>query len=320
MRRSIVNRKLTQPGVGRGPLAHLSKAPIVCCHLGLSTPLLCSNNLLTMPFLPNRVVGISENAERLYGHWLGSIEERLHAPDCDRYELCRTVLTEIHFPHLIGSDPATLPVATQVALAQMDARNVTVEPEYYAEIDLERYERVKPLIWLWEMFDRSSLAENVYLGVKFRRILARRIFRKCGRNFKAFHHVKLSFGYNLEVGDNVVVHRHVLLDDRGGIRLGDGVSVSDFANVYSHSHGVVEGRDITTPVTVIDAGVRITYHATVMSGVHLAEGSMLGAFGVATKDTQPNGVYAGIPARKIKDKPAGSRQPPTLDPLADPLD
>ena len=269
-----------------------------------------------MTFLPNRVVEISEGADQLYDRWLGSISERLDDPDCDRYELCRSVLTEIHFPQLSGVDPDTLPVATQVALAQMDARNVTLEPEYYAEIDPERYERVKPLIWLWEMFDRSALADNVHLGVKFRRILAKRIFRKCGHNFKAFHHVKLSFGYNLEVGDNVVVHRHVLLDDRGGISLGDGASVSDFANVYSHSHDVVEGRDITTPVTVIEAGVRVTYHATVMSGVRLAKGSMLGAFAVATKDTEPHGIYAGIPARKIKDKPARSGQPPTLDPLA----
>ncbi|MEC9298621.1 MAG: acetyltransferase, partial [Gemmatimonadota bacterium] len=102
-----------------------------------------------MTFLPNRVVAISEDAERLYDRWLGAIDERLDEPDCDRYELCRTVLTEIYFPQFNGVDPETLPISTQVTLAQMDARNVTLEPEYYAEIDLERYERVKPLIWLW---------------------------------------------------------------------------------------------------------------------------------------------------------------------------
>ena len=270
-----------------------------------------------MVFLPNRKVDIDAHASRLYDAWLGSIEERLGDPSCDRYELCRTVLTEIHYPDLAGVDPETLPPSTRVVLAQMDARSVTLEPEYYAETDLERYDRVKPLIWLWEGFDRSALGENVYLGVKFRRVLAKRIFRSCGRNFKAFHHVKLSFGYNLEVGDDVVVHRHVLLDDRGGIRLGNGASVSDFANIYSHSHDVVEGRDITTPVTVIGDGVRITYHATVMSGVHLADGTMLGSFGMATRDTDPHSIYAGIPAKKIKDKPVRERPPPTLDPLAD---
>ena len=46
-----------------------------------------------MTFLPNRVVAISEDAERLYDRWLGAIDERLDEPDCDRYELCRTVLT-----------------------------------------------------------------------------------------------------------------------------------------------------------------------------------------------------------------------------------
>ena len=115
-----------------------------------------------------------------------------------------------------------------------------------------------------------------------------------------------------------MLQRPWLMAGRGGISIGDGASVSDFANVYSHSHDVVEGRDITTPVTVIEAGVRVTYHATVMSGVHLAEGSMLGAFAVATKDTEAHGIYAGIPARKIKDKPGESRRPPTPDPLAEP--
>ena len=254
---------------------------------------------------------------RLYDAWLESVEERLDDPSCDRYELCRSVLTGIHLPELVGVDQRTLPLSTQVLVAQMDARSVTMEPEYYADTDLERYERVKPLIWMWEGFDRSALGENVHLGVRFRRILAKRIFRNCGKNFKAFHHVKLSFGYNLEVGDDVVVHRHVLLDDRGGIKLGDGASISDFANIYSHAHDLVEGRDITTPVTVIGAGVRITYHATVMSGVHMGDGTMLGSFGMATRDTDPQSVYAGIPAKKIKDKPSRERPPPTPDPLAD---
>ena len=254
---------------------------------------------------------------RLYDAWLESVEERLDDPSCDRYELCRSVLTGIHLPELVGVDQRTLPLSTQVLVAQMDARSVTMEPEYYADTDLERYERVKPLIWMWEGFDRSALGENVHLGVRFRRILAKRIFRSCGKNFKAFHHVKLSFGYNLEVGDDVVVHRHVLLDDRGGIKLGDGASISDFANIYSHAHDLVEGRDITTPVTVIGAGVRITYHATVMSGVHMGDGTMLGSFGMATRDTDPQSVYAGIPAKKIKDKPSRERPPPMPDPLAD---
>ena len=276
-----------------------------------------------MAFLPLRAVGLPADTERLYEEWLRSLDAELDRPDCDRNELCRRVLTEIYYPGLAGRDPASLPAATRVALTQMDPRSITLEPEYYGELDVERFYRVKPLIWLWEMFDKSPLGENVHLGIQFRRILAKRIFKRVGRNFKAFHFVKLSFGYNLEVGDNVVVHRHVLLDDRGGIKIGNGASISDFANVYSHSHDIVDGRIVFTPETVIEDGVRITYHATILAGTRIATDSMVGAMALATKDTEPHKVHVGIPARAVKEKSAeerAQRRPPTGDPLADDRD
>ena len=176
------------------------------------------------------------------------------------------------------------------------------------------------MIWLWEMFDRSPLGENIELGIRFRRVLAPYVFARCGKNFKAFTHVRFSFGYNLEVGDNVVIHRHVLLDDRGGIEIGHGSSVSDFANVYSHSHNIVDGRIIYRPKTVIGKGVRITYHATILAGTHVADDSMIGTSAVLTKSTEPHWVYVGVPARKVKEKPADEREAKagrTGDPMAD---
>lgn len=273
-----------------------------------------------MSFLPLRPVPVANAARSLYDEWLAWLREALDDPTTDRNDLCRAVLTDIYFPGLSDADPAGLSTASRVALAQMDPRNVTLEPEYYEEIDLARYEPRKPLIWLWEMFDRSALGENVELGIHFRRILARHVFGRCGRNFKAFTHVRLSYGYNLEVGDNVVIHRHVLLDDRGGIEIGDGSSVSDFANVYSHSHNIVDGRIVYLPRTVIGAGVRITYHATILAGTRVADDSMVGAGSMLTKSTEPHWVYVGVPARKVKEKPADERAakaPRTPDPMAD---
>jgi acetyltransferase-like isoleucine patch superfamily enzyme len=273
-----------------------------------------------MAFLPLRSVDIADAADRAYTDWLDAIAAELARPDCDRNELCRRVLTQIWFPGLADSDPVRLPEATRIALLQMDPRNVTLEPEYYAEIDVERYARVKPLIWLWEMFDKSALGENVHLGVKFRRVLAPHIFKRCGRNFKAFHFVKLSFGYNIEVGDDVVIHRHVLLDDRGGLRIGDRASIADFANVYTHTHALHDGRDVDTPAVIIGNGVRLTYHATVLAGVHMHDDSMLGAMAVATKDIASGDVALGIPAQPKLKKPAPAERPAfpaSKDPLAE---
>jgi len=272
-----------------------------------------------MSFYPLRPVPVAERAASAYGEWLEWLGASLDDPKCDRDELCRTVLTDLYYPGLASADPADLSQTTRLALLQMDPRNVTLEPEYYQDIDLALYAPRKPLLWLWEMFDRSPLGENVELGIRFRRILAKHVFASCGKNFKAFAFVRFSFGYNMHVGDGVVVHRHVLLDDRGGIEIGDGASVSDFANVYSHSHNIVDGRIVYTPKTVIGKGVRITYHATILAGTHIADDSMIGTGSIVTKSTEPHWVYVGVPARKVKEKSAEERankRPATPDPFA----
>jgi galactoside O-acetyltransferase len=244
----------------------------------------------------------------LANEWLDKIDDELKT-GADRALLCRRTLCEISYPeYAINWETAVedkkLPPATRLALTALDPRNITLEPEYYAEVDDAKFAKVKPLLWLWYSFDRTVLGgQNVELGVRLRRVLAPYIFKKCGENFKAFQFVEFSFGYNMEAGDNVVVHRYVLLDDRGGIRLGNSVSISDFANVYSHTHSIVDQRDVTDAQTLIDDGVRITYHATVLAGVHVHEQAMVGAMAVATKDVRPYHVYVGIPAKSVRVKP-----------------
>jgi acetyltransferase-like isoleucine patch superfamily enzyme len=244
----------------------------------------------------------STESVELYDGWLAEIGAALERGD-DRWELCRRTMTEIFYPQLAVVDPDLLPLASRIALAHMDARNVTLEPEYYHEVDAERFQQRKPLIWMWQLFDRSPLAGNIHLGVRFRRVLAPHIFKRVGRNFKAFHFVEFSFGYNLEIGDDVVVHRNVLLDDRGGIVLGNRVSISDYANVYSHTHSIVDQLDVTCAKTVIGDDVRITYHATILAGAHVGENAMVGALAVATRDVRPWHVNVGIPAKAVRVKP-----------------
>ena len=261
-----------------------------------------------MPYLPLRSLA-DRPTRTVAADWLASLAAALDDRSTDRSDLCRRTLASLFYPEYAENwetavEDQKLAAPTRLALAATDPRNVTLEPEYYGECDDARFQRVKPLLWLWYSFDRSLLGgQNVWLGVELRRLLARHIFKRCGENFKAFQHVEFSFGYNMEVGDNVVVHRHVLLDDRGGIVLGNNVSVSDYANIYSHTHSIVEQKDVTNACTVIEDGVRITYHATVLAGVRVHEQGMVGAMAVATKDVRPYHVYVGIPAKSVRVKP-----------------
>ena len=274
-----------------------------------------------MPLLPLRQLPAAGNSS-LAEAWLERIADRLERAGSAADErvaekralLCRETLAELTFPEYAGNYETaladdSLPMGTRLALSALDPRNITLEPEFYSDCEDAKFQLVKPLLWLWYSFDRTVLGgQNVDLGVKLRRMLAQKIFRRCGENFKAFQHVEFSFGHNMEVGDNVVIHRHVLLDDRGGIRLGNNVSVSDYANIYSHTHSIVDQRDVTNALTVLEDGVRVTYHATVLAGVHVGVQGMVGAVAVATKDVKPYHVYVGIPAKSVRVKPNAPEQ------------
>src|SRR2546421_410477 len=109
---------------------------------------------------------------------------------------------------------------------------------------------------LAEKLDDSALDRNVVAREALTRLYL-------GRDVRIFHEVEFSFGYNLSVGNGVTIHRNVLIDDRGEVVIGDDASISDYANIYSHSHAVEDIHDVSLGRTVIGDRVRITYHAVV---------------------------------------------------------
>ena len=241
-------------------------------------------------------------AEKDYESFLSELRSALTDGRQDPNDVVRDILISIYFPGSTFQPPDQLSVASRAVLHTLDPRNTTTEPEYYSDIDAAKYAERKPFIWLWQMFDRSALGQNALLGHSFRRMLAPLIFRSVGANFKCWHFVEWSFGYNLTFGDNVVVHRHVLLDDRGGIEIGNNVSISDYANIYSHSHDIYDIHRVYTPTTTIRDGVRVTYHATVLAGITVGENAMVGSGSVVTRDVEANQIVAGIPAKPVKTK------------------
>jgi acetyltransferase-like isoleucine patch superfamily enzyme len=54
--------------------------------------------------------------------------------------------------------------------------------------------------------------------------------------------------------------------------------------------------------TEIGPRARVTYHATVLSGVTVGEHGIVGSMGVASKDVEAFHIVAGIPAKTVKVK------------------
>lgn len=256
-----------------------------------------------------RALSAQPEAQVDFDEFLDGLHRSLTDGRRDPNDVVRDALFQIYCGPALSIESQTarpkadsLSPAARSVIHSFDPRNIATEPEFYPDIDAKLYIERKPYIWLWQMFDRSPLGQNAILGHPFRRMLAPLIFRSVGENFKCWHFVEWTYGYNLSIGDNVVIHRHVLLDDRGGIEIGNNVSVSDYANIYSHSHDVYDITNVKNQVTRIGNGSRITYHATVLAGTQIGESAMIGTSAVVTKDIEQNGIAVGIPAKTIKVK------------------
>lgn len=253
-----------------------------------------------MPHYKYRELKPTPEAEAKFTRWIAHLDAeftRNRTPEV-RCEIVRNELHQLFLGRPHGGEPDS----NKIMEFSFDPRNITLEPEYYGDIDAEKYAVVKPLIWFWQMYDRTPVGLNHWLGFRFRAMLGRHIFKHLGKDVKIFHGVEFSYGYNLTIEDNCTIHKYVLLDDRGEIIVREGSSISDYANVYSHTHDINDSSDVTNRATLIGPRARVTYHATVLAGSRIGEDAMLGAMGVATHDVPPSTVSAGIPARPIRSK------------------
>src|SRR6185369_4795351 len=228
-----------------------------------------------------RALSAQALAEQDYDAFLTELQKSLTDGRRDPNEVVRDTLFESYYG-ASQPDRENLSLPARAAYHALDPRNVATEPEYYTDIDQKLYAERKPMIWLWQMFDRSPLGQNSLLGHRFRSMLAPMIFRSVGDNFKCWHFVEWSFGYNLYIGDNV--------------------SISDYANVYSHHHDIYDIHKVETPRTRIGNGVRLTYHSTVLAGMEISDNALVGTGAVVTRNVEPYHIVVGIPAKTVKIK------------------
>lgn len=160
----------------------------------------------------------------------------------------------------------------------------------------------KCLQLLWEIFDKLPLCPITNFAIPFRRILAKKIFKKCGKNFIAMEGIRFNFGHNIEIGDDVFINRDVFLDGKGGISIGNFVTLTEKVEIYTHTHLECNHAErIYAPVKVKDFA-KIFSHAMVLPGVTLGEQAVVAAQSVVTKSVDANTFVSGIPARPTRER------------------
>jgi len=251
--------------------------------------------------MTKRHLSLPTYAEQGLREFLAEVDDRLSS-DEDTCDVVEDVLIDLHGDrdaYERWQNGGDVTPAERVRLQGYDPCNTTLESEYYAEKDEERFEEAKYLQWLWRQFDATPMADNVEFALRFRRMLADHLFESCGENCRFFKNISFTYGYNIEIGDNVVVHDDVHLDDRGKLTIGDRVSISDDAHVYTHDHDIVDQTEVSNYHTIIEDDVRITYDSMVRAGVRVGENAVLAAKSIAGKDIPAHHIAGGTPAKSL---------------------
>ncbi len=142
------------------------------------------------------------------------------------------------------------------------------------------------------------------------RRLARWKLRSFGEGSSLRPHSILVRTDRIDIGKRVVIRPYTIImaDDLANICIGDDVLIGSGVHLYSSNHRF-DQRD--TPIAsqgyspsedlVIENDVWIGANAIILPGVRVGQHSVIGAGSVVSKSIEPYSVYAGVPARKIKD-------------------
>jgi maltose O-acetyltransferase len=111
----------------------------------------------------------------------------------------------------------------------------------------------------------------------------------------------------LHIGARCMLNTPLFIDLNDHVRMGDGVNIGHHTTLITSSHVIGDsqrraGLLTTAPITIED-GAWLGARVTVLPGVTIGKGAVIGAGALVTKDIPPNVLAGGVPARVIKPLP-----------------
>jgi acetyltransferase-like isoleucine patch superfamily enzyme len=132
-----------------------------------------------------------------------------------------------------------------------------------------------------------------------------------GLRVRIWGRMKVVIGRNFYIGRDSFIETDVIIGDN--VMFGNRVALigrydHHYQQVGTPTRLAVQIRDPDYNwkglgmTTVIENDVWIGYGSTVLGGVRIGEGSIIGAGSMVTKDVEPYSIYAGVPARKMRNR------------------
>ena len=112
----------------------------------------------------------------------------------------------------------------------------------------------------------------------------------------------------ITIGKQVGINHHVTMDGgKRGISIGDHCRIAAYCSIYAFNHRtekqrLIHEQNVRSEGIQIASDVWLGAHVSVLDGVTIEMGAIVGARSVVTKNIAPYVVVAGNPAIKIKDR------------------
>ncbi|MEM2175655.1 MAG: acyltransferase, partial [Candidatus Micrarchaeia archaeon] len=144
------------------------------------------------------------------------------------------------------------------------------------------------------------------IGDYLRYVVLKVFLRKIGRGTIIRDGVTIYFPEKIEIGNNTTINEFCFVDGFGGVKIGNNVRIAHRTSIISEDHSY-ENPDIpiylqdkkAAPV-IIEDDVWIGCNVTILKGVRIGKGSIIGSGAVVTEDIPDYSVAVGSPARVIK--------------------
>ena len=165
----------------------------------------------------------------------------------------------------------------------------------------EKPQRHKRLFWL-------ALNKTLFrILPRYKRIALLRLFgARIGKGCWFRPSLNIFAPWNLTVGDYVGIGPNVNLYNKAPMIIGSQVSISQDAYICTATHNITSPRMelITKPIR-IESQAWVAAKATILPGVTIGEGAVVGACAVVAKDVPPWSVVVGNPARVVGKRDIG---------------
>lgn len=135
----------------------------------------------------------------------------------------------------------------------------------------------------------------------FRRWLLRVFGAKVGANVHIYSSALIYYPWNLQVGADSAIGEWALIYNLGKVTIGERTTISQRAHLCAGTHDYrTPSLPLLKPPIVIGDEVWVCADAFVGPNVVVANGAVIGACSVVTRNVDPLTVVAGNPAKFVK--------------------